>query len=97
MHFVAVLGGLGLIAYPELSRVGSLGSSSACTFGRHRVCRSRQRMAQLPQVDDDDDDYGVEDEVPLLYLQGLTEWDTPADLALRVMLTLGFLCVALPA
>lgn len=58
----------------------------ALTAARHAAVVSR---APPPQVAEDDDDDEM-DERPVLYLQGLTEWDGPVDLARRIALTLGF-------
>jgi len=69
----------------EGSSTRAAGASSTV----HLRPRTRQPicLAKPPQVADDDDD---EPEDDLLYLQGLAEWDGPADLAKRIALTLGF-------
>eukprot|EP00966_Prymnesium_polylepis_P069799 1623217-Prymnesium_polylepis.1 len=51
------------------------------------------RMSELPQVDDDTEEYEDGRESPI-YLRGLIEWESPADLALRIMLSLGFMYAA---
>lgn len=59
-----------------------------------RASRQPAPRADLPQVADEDED-DMEGDEPLFYLQGLLEWDSPADLAGRIALTAGFLAPAI--
>lgn len=60
---------------------------------RHPLRRVRAvapQLSQLPQVDDDEDEYTAEDLSPRFSLG-------PSDVALRSMLTFGLLCAATTA